>query len=122
MLVSRPCGPRLDRRFCADGESSGMTSRWESDGHVQMLLGAYLMGGLAEDDVAAVRAHLEVCADCKAEHDDLAPVPGWLSLLSEAPGRPHLSVARDPEPGAARAEHTTRAEHKGRGRRPRRAH
>lgn len=75
-----------------------------------MFLGAYLMGGLPEDDAAAVRAHLEVCAMCKAEHDDLAPVPGWLSLLSDTQVPPRLTVARDPdadpEPGKRRG--TTR--------------
>ncbi len=73
---------------------------------MRMFLGAYLMGGLPEDDAAAVRAHLEVCATCKAEHDDLAPVPGWLSLLSDAQVPPRLTVARDPdadpEPGTGR--------------------
>jgi anti-sigma factor RsiW len=64
---------------------------------VELLLGAYLMGGLPEDDAAAVRAHLEVCDMCRAEHDELAPVPGWLSLLSEARERPHLTVAGDPD-------------------------
>ncbi len=71
-----------------------------------MFLGAYLMGGLPEDDAAVVRAHLETCAMCKAEHDDLAPVPGWLSLLSDEQIPPRLTVARDPdadsEPGNRR--------------------
>lgn len=40
------------------------------------------MGGLRDDEAVVVREHLEVCAMCKAEHDDLARVPGWLSLLS----------------------------------------
>jgi hypothetical protein len=80
---------------------SAMTSQWGTGGHVELLLGAYLMGGLSEDEAAAVRAHLEVCDMCRAEHDDLALVPGWLSLLSEAGKRPHLTVAGDPdsEPG-----------------------
>jgi hypothetical protein len=72
-----------------------------SDGHVLILLGAYLMGGLAEQDAAAVRAHLEVCAMCKAEHDDLAPVPGWLSLLSDEPDPPRLTAV-PPDPAADR--------------------
>lgn len=66
------------------------------DGHVLMLLGAYLMGGLSQEDAAAVRAHLDLCAMCKAEHDDLAPVPGWLDLLADEPVPPHLTIARDP--------------------------
>ncbi len=70
-----------------------MTSQSGRGGHVRMLLGAYLMGGLPKDDAAAVRAHLEVCARCKAEHDDLAPVSGLLSLLSGAQVPPRLIVA-----------------------------
>lgn len=60
-----------------------MGSHREGDGHVELLLGAYLMGGLSDEDVAAVRAHLEVCGDCKAEHDELAPVSCWLSMLRD---------------------------------------
>lgn len=58
------------------------------DGHVQMLLGAYLLGGLSAADAAAVRAHLGRCATCRAEHDDLALVPALLSLVpaTEWPG------------------------------------
>jgi anti-sigma factor RsiW len=80
---------------------------------VELLLGAYLMGGLPEDDAAAVRAHLEVCAMCRAEHDELAPVTGWLSLLSEAAEPPHLTVAGDPDADRERGKRP------GRGRRPR---
>jgi anti-sigma factor RsiW len=85
---------------------SAMTSRSGSGDHVELLLGAYLLGGLPEDDAAAVRAHLEVCAMCKAEEDDLAPVPGWLSLLKDVQEPPHLTLAGDPdansEPGKRR--------------------
>ncbi len=64
---------------------------------MELLLGAYLMGGLAEDDAATVRAHIEVCEMCRAEHDELAPVPGWLSLLSDPQERPHLTLVGDPD-------------------------
>ncbi len=84
-----------------------------SDDHVLILLGAYLMGGLAEEDAAAVQAHLEVCAMCKAEHDDLAPVPGWLSLLSDEQDPPRLTVVRPDQ-----AEDRGRAKRTGRTRRP----
>jgi predicted anti-sigma-YlaC factor YlaD len=53
------------------------------DGHVQLLLGAYLLGGLTASQEAAVRAHLDCCARCRAEHDELAVVPSWLDLLSQ---------------------------------------
>jgi anti-sigma factor RsiW len=49
---------------------------------VQPLLGAYVLGGLSASQEAAVRAHLECCARCRAEHDWLAVVPSWLDLLT----------------------------------------
>jgi len=56
--------------------------------HVQILLGAYLLGGLSAHEEAAVRAHLDYCAQCQAEQHELACVPAWLDLLAEAePGR-----------------------------------
>jgi hypothetical protein len=73
-----------------------------------MLLGAYLMGGLPDDDAATVRAHLEVCAMCKAEHDDLAPVPGWLSLLSGEQIPPRLTAVRDQDAGRERGKRKNR--------------
>jgi hypothetical protein len=59
----------------------GMAPAGERGGHVQMLLGAYLLGGLSAGEASAVRAHLDRCTPCRAEHDDLACVPSWLSLL-----------------------------------------
>jgi hypothetical protein len=55
----------------------------EPGGHVQMLLGVYLLGGLAPLEASAVQAHLGHCAQCRSEHDDLACVPEWLGLLDE---------------------------------------
>jgi anti-sigma factor RsiW len=53
------------------------------DEHVQMLLGALLLGGLSAPEESAVRSHLDICAQCRAEHDDLACVPRWLDLLRD---------------------------------------
>jgi anti-sigma factor RsiW len=61
-------------------------------GHVQLLLGAYLLGGLTASQEVAVRAHLERCGRCRAEHDELAVVPSWLDLLTAE------GLAEDPEP------------------------
>jgi hypothetical protein len=47
-------------------------------------LGAYVLGGLDPDEAAAVRRHLEVCEECAAELDALAPMPGLLSLAGGA--------------------------------------
>jgi predicted anti-sigma-YlaC factor YlaD len=53
-------------------------------GHVQTLLGAYLLGGMSPRDEAAVRAHLDMCQGCRDEHDYLAIVPQWLDLVKES--------------------------------------
>jgi anti-sigma factor RsiW len=111
-VLARNTAPGADRAGFRIAVIGAMTSRSGSDGHVRKLLGVYLMGGLPEDDAAAVRAHLAVCAMCKAEHDDLAPVPGWLSLLSDEQIPPRLTVARDPDADPDRGKP------KGRGRRP----
>jgi anti-sigma factor RsiW len=61
-----------------------MGSAQERDGHVELLLGAYVLGGLSGREAAAVRAHLLGCASCQAEHDELAAIPSWLDLLAAA--------------------------------------
>ena len=52
--------------------------------HLRPALGAYVLGGLDPDEAAAVRRHIETCADCAAELDALAPLPGLLSLAGGA--------------------------------------
>jgi anti-sigma factor RsiW len=47
-------------------------------------LGAYVLGGLDPDEAAAVRRHLETCAECAAEYDALTSLPGLLSLAGGA--------------------------------------
>jgi predicted anti-sigma-YlaC factor YlaD len=49
--------------------------------HARMLLGAFLLGGLSSHEAAAVRAHLDVCLECRTEYDYLACVPSWLDLV-----------------------------------------
>ena len=51
-----------------------------------MLLGAYVLGGLSAGEESTVRAHLDRCPQCRAEHSDLARVPGWLDLLGDDKG------------------------------------
>ena len=75
---SAGCGPRP----VLDGGELAMASAVNRGGHVQLLLGAYVLGGLTAPQEAAVRAHLEHCARCRAEHDELAVVPSWLDLLT----------------------------------------
>jgi predicted anti-sigma-YlaC factor YlaD len=48
---------------------------------IRMQLGGYLLGGLDEDDVHTVDAHLRGCAHCRDELDHLGVVPGLLQRL-----------------------------------------
>jgi hypothetical protein len=59
----------------------GMGREPGGSGHVQLLLGAYVLGGLSPEDKAAVEAHLSECGRCRAECEELKCVPSWLDLL-----------------------------------------
>jgi anti-sigma factor RsiW len=48
--------------------------------HVHEDLGAYVLGGLAEDEAERVRAHLAECEICAAEHAELVGLPKLLDL------------------------------------------
>jgi predicted anti-sigma-YlaC factor YlaD len=61
-----------------DGEPATAMNRGE---HVQLLLGAYVLGGLTASQEAAVRAHIDRCERCRAEYEELAVIPSWLDLL-----------------------------------------
>ena len=52
--------------------------------HLRPALGAYVLGALDPDEAASVRRHIETCAECAAEHDALAPMPGLLQLAGGA--------------------------------------
>ncbi len=74
-----------------------MGTAGEGTGHVQMLLGAYLLGGLSEHEEYSVRAHLRRCAKCRAEHDELAEILPLLDLLAaEEAGGGFGDLATDP--------------------------
>jgi Putative zinc-finger len=45
-------------------------------------IGAYLVGALDGDARAGVIGHLETCAGCRMDYDDLVPVRGLLSQLA----------------------------------------
>jgi anti-sigma factor RsiW len=49
-------------------------------------IGAYLLGALDPQPRARVRLHLEACAVCRAEYEDLAPVRDWLGRQAGADG------------------------------------
>jgi anti-sigma factor RsiW len=83
---------------------------------VRMLLGGYLLGGLDEQDVHTVDAHLRTCAECREELDHLGVVPGLLQRL------PHsLRQASASEPSPVHLEKLLREVRAGRQARQRRA-
>ena len=61
-----------------------MLESLSDDGHVQTLLGVYLLGGMSAHDEARVREHLDMCRACQDEHEYLAIVPQWLDLVKES--------------------------------------
>lgn len=71
-----------------------MNAAADHDG-VRMLLGGYLLGGLDEQDVHTVDAHLRTCAECREELDHLGVVPG---LLQRLPHTLRQGSASEPPP------------------------
>ena len=87
-------------------------AQWRGD------VGAYLVGALAGDARVQVIAHLEACAGCRREYDELIPVRGLLSQLAgpdaapraggpgrfwgQPPGGAPLPSLRPVRPGAGR--------------------
>jgi predicted anti-sigma-YlaC factor YlaD len=52
-------------------------------------IGAYIVGALDGAASARVRRHLDGCAGCRADYDDLVPVRAWLGRLDPA-GEPRV--------------------------------
>jgi anti-sigma factor RsiW len=52
--------------------------------HVRLLLGAYVLGALSEEENRRTAAHLGECAACRAEYLDMAEVPDLLAMFTEA--------------------------------------
>jgi hypothetical protein len=81
-------------------------------------VGAYLVGALDDDARARMIAHLETCAGCRSDYDELVPVRGLLSQLAgpdaapraggagrfwgQPPGGAPLPPLRPVRPGAGR--------------------
>jgi len=51
---------------------------------VHQLLGAYLLGGLEPDEARAFEDHLDSCADCRQELEELASLPALLDAVPAA--------------------------------------
>ncbi|MDQ0819278.1 hypothetical protein QFZ79_001573 [Arthrobacter sp. V4I6] len=65
------------------------------------LLGAYLLGGLEPADVAAFEQHLESCAKCRGELDELASLPALLDEVAVSDALALTGVAAAAGPVAA---------------------
>ncbi|MFI7602681.1 anti-sigma factor family protein [Actinoplanes sp. NPDC049681] len=74
-----------------------------STGHddLRKLLGGYLLGGLDDADTDRLDAHLLHCDDCRAELEQLGPVP---ELLRSLEASPPPAVAPGTRPSAVRIE------------------
>ena len=57
-------------------------------------LGAYVLGQLSEDERAATAAHIDGCAACRAEAEELAPVARLLPMADPN----HIATAPAPPP------------------------
>jgi hypothetical protein len=66
-------------------------AQWRGD------IGACIIGAVDSRARARVSRHLAVCAGCRAEYDDLAPVRAWLGLLP-LPARPEPGSPQQPGP------------------------
>ncbi|MFB7507673.1 anti-sigma factor family protein [Streptomyces broussonetiae] len=51
---------------------------------LRMALGGYVLGALSPAEMEEVRAHLETCDACRAEHEQLAGLPALLEMVTEA--------------------------------------
>ncbi len=51
---------------------------------IRWSLGGYVLGTLSPAETEQVRAHLTECAECQAEHAELAGLPSLLARVSEA--------------------------------------
>ncbi|MFJ3303832.1 zf-HC2 domain-containing protein [Streptomyces sp. NPDC086549] len=51
---------------------------------LRLTLGGYVLGTLPSADIEQVRVHLAACAECRAEHVQLAGLPALLGTVTEA--------------------------------------
>jgi predicted anti-sigma-YlaC factor YlaD len=70
---------------------------------LHQLLGAYLLGGLDPAEAAAFEQHLDSCADCRKELDELASLPALLDALPVPDAVALTAAAAAGGPGRAAA-------------------
>ncbi|WP_443043899.1 zf-HC2 domain-containing protein [Streptomyces sp. NBC_00322] len=62
---------------------TSMTVPHPDSAHVELLLGAYVLGALGPDEDARVSGHLQLCDPCRIAYLDMADAPALLALFSE---------------------------------------
>ncbi|MFE2514255.1 zf-HC2 domain-containing protein [Streptomyces mirabilis] len=64
---------------------------------LRLTLGGYVLSTLPSADTEQVRVHLAACAECRAEHVQLAGLPALLATVTEAEasGQPMPTADRD---------------------------
>jgi anti-sigma factor RsiW len=73
------------------------------DDDVRLLLGAYILGGLSDEDHRTFAAHLRTCPHCQVEAAQLSGLPRLLDLVDDPleAAQPGQSLSDPgPEPGA----------------------
>ncbi|MGW5241245.1 zf-HC2 domain-containing protein [Monashia sp. NPDC004114] len=70
---------------------------------LHVLLGAYVLGGLSDEDHRAFSEHLRTCRQCQAELGQVSGIPRLLHLAGPA-GGPHLATTQTGAPEPALAE------------------
>jgi anti-sigma factor RsiW len=87
----------------------------------RLLLGAYTLGGLEEEQAAELRAHLATCTSCSEEHDRLARVVSMLDIAGPLESQPLPQGLEDRLVAQAVQAHasSTRQAHPGRSARSR---
>ena len=85
-------------------EPTGPISKTGPD-DLHVLLGAYILGGLSDDDHRAFSEHLRTCRQCQTELGQVSGIPRLLHLAGPG-GGPHLATTQTgaPEPPLAEPE------------------
>ncbi|MEV0117327.1 zf-HC2 domain-containing protein [Streptomyces sp. NPDC050844] len=67
--------------------------------HVELLLGAYVLGALSPDECRQVADHLAECDSCSTAHAELSDAPAFLALLTEADLAEGFGLSEGDAPG-----------------------
>lgn len=72
-----------------------MTATWDCP-EARIALGVYVLGAIDPDERVLMDAHLDTCAECRAELAEFAELPGLLAMV---PAEEAIALAEGPLPG-----------------------